>query len=345
MSIPSLFFKWLREAPKLSLVLGIVVLILALTGSMALAHGLTALDGVLTDWCFPGLLTGAPDTRTTLTPPGGCGVGFEVLWEDTPGDAGSLLFPANPVDISTFATTGDPANLNFAITYASSGAPAHFQIAIDVPGGIGTPTWFDPLGAFFPNTVGTFAAGGIAPDYLIAIDSLGVNPVLYEAASNPGAWTPLAPVPMAPGPGIIEIQIPWSSFMGGGPAFGPGTTAQMTVLATYDDSVGPPFCTNMAGSPCVGDFENDIFSEPSPGTFTTTVNPCPPGPGSVGCELMDTSADAFITVVYQTPSAVELTEMNTQSQSNSLAPILGALLLGSSVVWLVLRRKRDPKQV
>ncbi len=54
-----------------------VVLVVALTSGLALAHGGIVLDGVLADWCFPALLTGVPDSRTPLTPPG-CGFGNEV---------------------------------------------------------------------------------------------------------------------------------------------------------------------------------------------------------------------------------------------------------------------------
>ncbi len=116
----------------------------------------------------------------------------------------------------------------------------------------------------------------------------------------------------------------------------------MTVLAVYDDSGGG--CSGLIGAPCNIDVENDVFSELAPGTFTTTTLPCIPGPGSTLCELADGSADAFIAVTYQNPTAVEIAEMTTRAQ-NHLAPILGALLLGSSLAWLVLRRKTQSKQV
>jgi hypothetical protein len=325
--------KWRSRA---LLVFSIVLPILLLAAGMALAHGGIVLDGALGDWCFPGQAIGI-DTKAGLTPPG-CPIGNEVLWRDASGDAASTL-PAPPVDILSFTTTADSTNVYFAIAYTPTGGPAkHFQIAIDyVPNG--TLTWRNPAIPPAPIGLAGFFSGNAA-DFLIVVDTAGINPTLWEGQTFAGVWTPImAAVNMASGSGVVEISIPWTSFTCGSCApFVPGTIAQMTVLAAYDDT--GTGCSGLPGAPCNIDAENDIFSEAVAGTFTTSPTSCVPGTPPLGCELADGSADAFITVNYQAPTAVDLDEFENRSPRSGLVPVLGVLVLVSGLALITQRRKK-----
>ena len=306
-------------------------------GPQLQAHGV-AVDGAATDWCAPTAAVAA-DTLAPVTPPG-CVLGTELVWNDfdtvadgtadtigwsvggVPGPPPGPPFGSLPdptIDIHYFAATGTFSTLYFLVglgpfpAFHISPAP-HIQIAIDVPGaaGAGTSAWFDPLGVMVPPLMAANLGGsaGIGADYLITTD-LGAAPpaaTLWEAATTPGTWTVIGPVSVAwsgPGvPGIVEFGVPYASFACPGcPPMGPFIPAPCTVMSAHGaPSVAgpPPFADGPATPP------DDLVSEAAASFFTSTPDPCIPGPAtavspsSTACELIFGpgtgvgSADAFL---------------------------------------------------
>lgn len=308
---------------------------------LAAAHGSITVDGQLTDWCFDNLLSGIiTDTRATFTCSGGV-TGSEVGWRDGYDD---YFDATRNIDIIGFGTTADPTDLYFAFIHNDITYP-HFQIAIDVAPGQGNDTWYDPT----PNitrTVGTNASGGpIAPDYLVVV-AYGPSPMasLYAAAPSPGSWTEISAgtvitgshYPVSP-PRTYEIQIPWSSFTCSGcPAFGPGSTANVTYMVSRHDTV------NLEPS----NIEIDIISEETAGTYTTSPNSCaagnPAGTSATKCELLDGSADGFISVSYQDPTAVSLEQFIARPVSAAMPAyfLLAISITGAALFFW--RRRSTP---
>ncbi|MCA9969270.1 MAG: hypothetical protein KC425_03595, partial [Anaerolineales bacterium] len=115
------------------------------------------------------------------------------------------------------------------------------------------------------------------------------------------------------------------------PAFGPGSTVDMTVM------VAPAvFGLPLQPSGPV----NDVLSEPSAGTQTTTTTSCASGAGATACELVDNSADAFFQVTYQSPTAVSLQSLTAQERSPGASLFLTALLATLMVSGLFIWRRR-----
>jgi hypothetical protein len=355
------------RSSKIALIFILILLFalaFVLTVEMASAHSNVNIDGLInpsgpnTEWCFPSFIPGGSDTRLTLTPAGGCPLGNEVVWDDGIGDGQSIISLLLPVDLQYFATTADLTAVYFALGFFSNGVdPEHFQIAIyTAPGG--NNAWYS-LGVIPLSAVGANATSGplgppLFPNYIITTDVIAAIATVWETNTGPPGTTPplgtfqlgYTPGSPFPGPpGVVEIAIPWATFSLS--PFGPGTNSFLTVMAAYDNSTllcggGPP------GFPCNFDTENDLFSEPGPGAFTTTVDACPTGPGATACEILGTfpnpfSADAFIAVTYQGTTAVTLGEFNARAPQSILAPVaLVSLIIGAGVTTIYLRRKKRP---
>lgn len=246
-------------------------------------------------------------------------------------------------DVATFATTGDPGNVYFIVGLAMppSGAE-HIQIAIDLAPG-GNNTWYNPVAAPLGAVGAAVPPGPIAADYLITSDISGGSGApgwLWEATSTPGTWTAVGPLPsIAFGATDIEVGVPWGMFAPG-PAFGPGSTANVTLLLAMDDIA----CSGVPGAPCAAVPEEDLLSEPVAGTWTTTPNNCPTGGGATACELGDGSADAFISATYLAPNAVGVQETAASGAHNWLVPALVALPAAGLTARLLLRRRRSRTQ-
>jgi hypothetical protein len=321
--------RWMKAG---GLVLLVAALVLIPGSRPASAHAIVV-DGNSGDWCYPGLLpvTG-PDTRSSLASPA-CVLGNEVVWEDGIGD---LQLGVN--DVATFATTGDPGTVYFIVEYLGGMTGLeHIQIAIDVAPGVGNNTWYNPLAAPLSLVGMAVPPGPIAPDYLITSDITGASGSpgwLWEATTNPGSWTVVGPVPLAFGATAVEVGVPWAMFTPG-PPFGPGSTANITLLQTLDDWI----CTGTTpGAPCPVP-EDDLLSEPLAGTFTTTPNSCPTGAGATACEVGDGSADAFISVTYLAPTAVGVQKAAASGVQNWALPALVALPAAGLTARLLARRR------
>ncbi|MBE2197119.1 MAG: hypothetical protein IAE79_00820 [Anaerolinea sp.] len=306
-------------------------------------HNFPIIDGLFTgDWCAPNFAgVFGPDTLTTLAPPA-CPLGTEFFWDDMDavnyggidtmgwmlGGMPGAIVPDPEVDINFFATTADPTIVFFAIALgvfpSSGGTPPHVQIAIDIDGPIsGNAIWYDPL------MVGVIPAGLAAvpmprfADYLITTDVAGNVARVWEATSTPGAWTMVGIAPLAwsgnigPGPGVIEIAVPWGMFVPG-PIFAPGVQAALTIMSAHS----LPFI-GLADAPMTP--EEDIFTELGAG-FTTSPDICPPGPVSTDCELFIApgggggSADAFVLITYPLPATPTNTPTNTPANTPTNTP-------------------------
>lgn len=341
--------RWIKAG---GCVLLIAALVLIPGSRPARAHAVIP-DGIPADWCYPALLpVGTPDSRSTILPPA-CPPGNEVLWEDGVGD---LVVGSN--DIATFATTGDPSNVYFIV---GLGGPMtggeHIQIAIDLAPG-GNNTWYNPVAAPL-GLVGAAVPGGpIAADYLITSDITGGSTApgwLWEATTGPpGTWTAVGPLAsIAFGAMDIEVGVPWGMFGPSVPCptcppFGPGSTANITLLLAMDNANVPAGCNGLiSGAPCSVFPEDDLLSELVGGTWTTTPNNCLTGPGpppSTVCELGDGSADAFIRVTYLAPTAIGVQEATASGTHNWLVPALVALPVAGLTARLLLRRRRSYTQ-
>jgi len=152
---------------------------------------------------------------------------------------------------------------------------------------------------------------------------LGPNAWLFESITVPGTWTLVGPVLQGwsyvygPGPGVIEIAVPWG-LLNAGPPVGLGTPLWMTVMSAHSR----PCPMGSSCAPLTP--EDDVFTGTGPGVgpgFTTSPNVCPPGPGSSACELFPAggpnSADAFITFVYPFPP----TPTSTSTETPTTTPI------------------------
>jgi hypothetical protein len=318
-----------------------VGVILVLNVRPAQTHGAPIIDGLFTgDWCAPNFVPAAagPDSLTVLAPPA-CALGTEFLWDDWDmfnyGSADTMgwllggLVGApvqNPeVDINFFATTADPATVFFAIEITGAAVPIHsaphIQIAIDVDGAAsGNVIGYDPVPVGLLPMGTVTSVGPLVPDYLVTTDLNAGLVYVWEATTAPGAWMQVVGSPFpsigvsGPLPVIIEIGIPWAAFVPG-PAVGLGEDMYITVMSAHGFT--PPWVPDAPGT-----VQDDVFSEPAPGTFTTTLDPCPPGAGAglgSDCELFTSpgpgagSQDAFILVQYPFPPTNTPTATDTET--------------------------------
>ncbi len=345
-----------------ALVLLLMCMALARWAQPAASHGNPVIDGRFTgDWCAPNFKgVFGPDSFTTLAPPV-CGLGTEFFWDDfdlaTYGGGGfndvigylTAFAPIDTeVDLNFFATTEDINQVYFVVSLGNfpgappAGSPPNVQIAIDVNGpASGLPFWYDPVGGPppRPGAVGLAALPvPLMPDYLITTDVVAGFALVFQSSIPPGVWTPIGPVPLGwsgvwgPGPGVIEIAVPWGMF-NFGPPLAPGIPVFMTVMSAH--SQGCPFGPSCA--PLTA--EEDVFNGTGPGLppgWTTSPDVCPPFvPGNSACELFGVagpgSADAFITFAYPiptpTPTATEtltpsptVTRTPTPTASNTPSP-------------------------
>ena len=85
----------------------------------------------------------------------------------------------------------------------------------------------------------------------------------------------------------------------------------------------------------------DTFSEVTAPTHTLTTQNCPSGAGATACEMGDNSADAYITVTYDSPTAVSLRDISANPTTSWVTlALVGALAIGS--VTLLRRRQLLP---
>ena len=277
------------------------VIALALCGlTLPAVAQVRTVDADFSDWCFNGV-TRVPDTLTELSCNNGLADTSEVVFFDAEFD--NLVIN----DLAVIATAQDENFLYFVAVLENDPDPASIpsaQIAIDlVPGG--NTTWRDDEGVLNNPNFGADADRPIGGDYLLVFDFANFllggsdNAELMEATTSPGTWTSIKFLQPAifPGevggsggpPGVVEIAIPWSDFQCDGcPEFRPGDAFKFNLMIAQGDVLFPFFTPS-------GPIE-DTISEEAAGTFTTTQDSCTIGSGTVGCELADMSADAFVSV-------------------------------------------------